>query len=292
MAENEKLDCLRKLQDVLQEKFRLERQLENLPKDLRNEENILRNIEKEFSDLQQLASDTVDEVKSLSIRYEDAFQVRTGYEKQMEFLNTQREYEALSKQLEEARANEETLLKQRNSKTKESEKLRKQVEEKEADVNAQREKVAAEQAKVDTQLSGINEKIADLDRQCLEIKGSVISDELYEKFSNIVKKKNGVGVVPVHGQVCMGCDRVLPMQFVIDLRLKQEKNEIDYCPYCSRIIWYEALDPETEKSFIFEQLESKGTGSESKAASSSHDGSQDADSYDESMGMDEGFEDF
>ena len=262
MAENEKLDCLRKLQDVLQEKFRLERQLENLPKDLRNEENILRNIEKEFSDLQQLASDTVDEVKSLSIRYEDAFQVRTGYEKQMEFLNTQREYEALSKQLEEARANEETLLKQRNSKTKESEKLRKQVEEKEADVNAQREKVAAEQAKVDTQLSGINEKIADLDRQCLEIKGCVISDELF------------------------------PMQFVIDLRLKQEKNEIDYCPYCSRIIWYEALDPETEKSFIFEQLESKGTGSESKAASSSHDGSQDADSYDESMGMDEGFEDF
>lgn len=292
MADNEKLECLKKLQDVLQEKFALEQQVETLPKELRKEEAVLRNMEKEFSDLQQTANDTVDEVKSLSIRYEDAFQTRTGYEKQMEFLNTQREYEALSKQLEDARANEETLLKQRNSKTKESEKLRKQVEEKEAEVAAQREKVAAEQAKVDSELSGINDKIAELDKACLEVKGNNISDELYEKFSNIVRKKNGTGVVPVHGQVCMGCDRVLPMQFVIDLRLKQEHNEIDYCPYCSRIIWYEELDPETEKSFIFEQLESKGTGSESKASSASSEGQQDADSYDESMGMDEGFEDF
>ena len=292
MAENEKLECLKKLQDVLQEKFALEQQVETLPKELRREEAMLRTVEKEFADLQKLASDTVDEVKSLSIRYEDAFQVRTGYEKQMEFLNTQREYEALSKQLEEARANEETLLKQRNSKTKESEKLKNQVIAKEEEVAKQKAKVDEEQAKVDTELSGINEKIADLDRACLEIKGNAISDELYEKFSNIVRKKNSLGVVPVHGQVCMGCDRVLPVQFVIDLRLKQENNEIDYCPYCSRIIWYDQLDPETEKNYIFEQLESKGTGSESKASSASSGSQQDSDSYDESMGMDDGFDDF
>ena len=291
MADNEKLECLRRLQDVLQEKFALEQQVETLPKELRREESVLRTEEKEFADLQALAAETADEVKSLSIRYEDAFQTRTGYEKQMEFLNTQREYEALSKQLEEARANEETLLKQRNSKTKESEKLKKELVDKEAAVEAQKAKVEEERAKVDSQLNGINEKIAELDKACLDVKGEAISDELYEKFSNIVRKKGGVGVVPVHGQVCMGCDRVLPMQFVIDLRLKQQENEIDYCPYCSRIIWYEELDPETEKSYIFEQLESKGT-SESKSASSSGESQQDSDSYDESMGMDGGFDDF
>ncbi len=290
MAENEKLDCLRKLQDVLQEKFTLEQQVETLPRELRKEEAVLRSMEKDFSDLRTLAEETADEVKSLRIRYDDATQLRTSYEKQMEFLSTQREYEALSKQLEDARANEETLLKQRNSKTKEADKLAKDVEAKQAEVEAQKAKVDEERAKVDSELSGINEKIAALDAQCLSIKGSSISNELYEKFSNIVRKKDGTGIVPVHGQVCMGCDRVLPMQFVIDLRLKQEKNEIDYCPYCSRILWYEPLDPETEKSYIFEQLESKGAG-DSKAASS-HDSQQDSDSYDESMGMDGGFEDF
>ncbi len=291
MADNEKLECLKKLQDVLQAKFELEQQVETLPRELRREEAELQRVEKEFAALQKLVEDTTDEVKSLSIRYEDAFQTRTGYEKQMEFLNTQREYEALSKQLEEARANEETLLKQRNSKMKESEKLKKDVVAKEEEVNAQRARVDEEKAKVDAQLSGINDRIAQLDNECLSVKGTSISDELYEKFSNIVKKKDGVGVVPVHGQVCTGCDRVLPVQFVIDLRLKQEKNEIEYCPYCSRIIWYEQLDPETEKNYIFEQLESKGSGSE-KASSAAAETQSDSDSYDESMGMDGGFEDF
>ncbi len=120
MAENEKLDCLRKLQEVLQEKFALEQQVETLPRELRREESVLKTMEKELSDLQTLSSDTIDEVKSLSIRYEDAFQTRTGYEKQMEFLSTQREYEALSKQLEESWSNDETLLKQRIIRTKES----------------------------------------------------------------------------------------------------------------------------------------------------------------------------
>lgn len=288
MAENEKLECLRKLQDVLQEKFSLEQQVESLPADLKREESTLKAVEAEYEELQNLTEAAIQEVKSLSIQYEDAFQQRTTYEKQMEFLSTQREYEALSKQLEEAKVAEHTLLKQRNSRTKESEKLKKDTEAKAAEVEAQKAMVEEERTKVDTQLSGIQSKIAELEEKCQEIKNGTISDELYAKFSNIVRKKNGLGVVPVHGQVCMGCDRVLPVQFVIDLRQKQEHNEIDYCPYCSRIIWYEPLDPETEKNYIFEQLESRGTESKS----SHKESAQESDSYDESMGMDGGFEDF
>ena len=81
---------------------------------------------------------------------------------------------------------------------------------------------------------------------------------------------------------------VLPMQFVIDLRLKQEKNDFDYCPYCSRILWFEKLDPEVEKNFIFEQLESTKADFKSSSAESK----QDTDSFDESMGMEEGFDEF
>ena len=290
MAENEKLECLRKLQDVLQEKFSLEQQVESLPADLKREESTLKAVEAEYEELQNLTEAAIQDVKSLSIQYEDAFQQRTTYEKQMEFLSTQREYEALSKQLEEAKVAEHTLLKQRNSRTKESEKLKKDTEAKAAEVEAQKAKVEEERTKVDTQLSGIQSKIAELEEKCQEIKNGTISDELYAKFSNIVRKKNGLGVVPVHGQVCMGCDMVLPVQFVIDLRLKQLSNEIEYCPYCSRIIYYEELPEDIEKNYIFEQLEpSKGEG---KSSGEGESQKSDSDSYDESMGMGEGFEDF
>ena len=206
----------------------------------------------------------------------------------MEFINTQREYEALTKQLDEAKLSEQTLLKSRNQKRAELEKINIELDAQEKICEEQKSVVDAEREKISSVLDSICAEIDELNKKCIEIKGNVISDELYSKFTNISKKKNGYGIVPVHGQVCTGCDMVLPMQFVIDLRLKQEKNDFDYCPYCSRIIWFEKLDPEVEKNFIFEQLEA--TKADGKAVSV--DSKQDVDSFDESMGMEDGFDEF
>ena len=287
MAENDKLECLRNLQDALKVKFDLEQQVEMMPVNLKKEVASLKEANEKYLELTDRYNSVTEEVKSLSIRYEDAFRTRTEYEKQMEFLNTQREYEALSKQLDEAKVQEQSLLKQRNSKNQELDRLRGELDEQEKVCDEAKARVDEERAKVESSLDDLNRQLDEMNAKCEEIKGSSISDELYNKFSNIVRKKKGEGIVPVHGQVCTGCDRVLPMQFVIDLRLKQQENEIEYCPYCSRIIWYEKLDEELEKNYIFEQLEpTKGEGKASQDDSSKSDG----DSYDESMG--EGFEDF
>ena len=288
MAENEKLECLKSLQEVLQKKFELENQVENLPANLRAEEAKLKDANSAYLKLTERYNAVNEEVKSLSFKYEDAFTTRTGYEKQMEFINTQREYEALTKQLDEAKLSEQTLLKSRNQKRAELEKINIELDAQEKICEEQKSVVDAEREKISSVLDSICAEIDELNKKCIEIKGNVISDELYSKFTNISKKKNGYGIVPVHGQVCTGCDMVLPMQFVIDLRLKQEKNDFDYCPYCSRIIWFEKLDPEVEKNFIFEQLEA--TKADGKAVSV--DSKQDVDSFDESMGMEDGFDEF
>ena len=288
MSENDKLECLRRLQDVLSMKFERESQVETIPADLRQEEHVLEHERNKLEELEEKFKNVTEEVKSLSIKYEDAFNTRTGYEKQMEFLNTQREYEAMSKQLDEAKIQESALLRRRNSKTQETEVVTKELEEQRAKVAEQTAKVEEERGRIESILADINRQIEEKNAECESIKSGNISDDLFEKFSNIVRKKKGVGIVPVYGQVCMGCDRVLPMQFVIDLRLKMQQNEIEYCPYCSRIIYYEQLDPEMEKNYIFEQLEAAKSEGKGSADSSKSD----SDSYDESMGMDEGFEDF
>ena len=288
MSENDKLECLRRLQDVLSRKFELENQVETIPQNLRHEEHILEHETAKLNELEEKCRTVNEEVKSLSIKYDDAFNTRTGYEKQMEFLNTQREYEAMSKQLDEAKVQESSLLRLRNSKIQETETVGKELEAQKVIVEEQTAKVSEEKGRIDSILDDVKRQIAETDAECEEIKSGNISEDLFEKFSNIVKKKKGVGIVPVYGQVCMGCDRVLPMQFVIDLRLKMQQNEIEYCPYCSRIIYYEQLDPEMEKNYIFEQLES----SKSEGKGSAESAKSDSDSYDESMGMEDGFEDF
>ena len=290
MSRNEKLDCLKKLQVILQKKFVLEDKINSIPADLKAEEAQLRSAQEKYQNLSDFFDSLQREQKSLAIKYDDAFNKRIEYEKQMEFINTQREFEALTKQLEEARISEQSFLKMRNSKTAELEKVKTDLEAEKAELDALEERVREEKGKVNSEISSINEEIATLDAECDSIKAGVIPEDLYEKFSNIVKKKDGFGIVPVYGQVCTGCDLILPVQFVIDLELKTEKGEIEYCPYCSRIIYKETLDDDVERSYTFEQLESQK--SESKSSSQDESASGESDNYDESMGMDEEFEDF
>ena len=290
MSRNEKLDCLKKLQVILQKKFVLEDKIDSIPADLKAEEAQLRSAQEKYQNLSEFFDSLQSEQKSLAIKYDDAFNKRIEYEKQMEFINTQREFEALTKQLEEARISEQSFLKMRNSKTAELEKVKTDLEAEMAELDALEERVREEKGKVNSEISSINEEIATLDAECDSIKAGVIPEDLYEKFSNIVKKKDGFGIVPVYGQVCTGCDLILPVQFVIDLELKTEKGEIEYCPYCSRIIYKETLDDDVERSYTFEQLESQK--SESKSSSQDESASGESDNYDESMGMDEEFEDF
>ena len=86
---------------------------------------------------------------------------------------------------------------------------------------------------------------------CDDIRKEGVSDEIYAKFSKIVKNKNGLGITPiVQGQVCSGCHMILPMQFVNDVR--RGTNVTEYCPYCSRILYYQE-DEETIDLSDFEQ---------------------------------------
>lgn len=291
MSQNKKLECLSRLQEVLQKKFVYEDQIESIPADLRAKEANLKEATDKYQELKEKFDNLTNEQKSLAIRYDDAFNQRIEFEKQMEFITTQREYEALTKQLDDAKISEQTLLKQRNSKNVELEKIKAELEAQEEVVNQTQAVVNEEKDKVDDQIIEIRNRITTLEAECNDIREGVISDDLYEKFSNIVRKKDGYGIVPVYGQVCTGCNLILPMQFVIDLELKNMNGEIEYCPYCSRIIYKQELDEEQERSYIFEQLEpTKSDGKVASAEEAQSSGSED--SYDESMGMGEGFEDF
>lgn len=252
--QGKKLECLMKLQKALKEKFELENEVESLPKKLREEEDKLKKLSSDFLRLTEDYNAAREEEKSLTIRYEDAFAQRVKYENQAEFVTTNREMDALLKQQEEAKNQENTLHDARNSKQKEVERLRRDLDEIDEECRVQQDIVDEERAKVSESIDKIYHQIDEVNQKLNKIKGNDITEELFERFSIISKRKNGDGIVPVHGQVCTGCNMVLPMQFVIDLRKKQENDEIEQCPYCSRVLYYEPLDPQKERKYIFVDL--------------------------------------
>jgi RNase P subunit RPR2 len=56
----------------------------------------------------------------------------------------------------------------------------------------------------------------------------------------------GRGIVAIKGGVCMGCHMILPVQFANSVRMGEE---IVFCPYCSRILYYEESEQGEEEFF-------------------------------------------
>lgn len=246
------------LQDVLRLKFELESEIESLPENLKTQKEELAEANKKFLELNEKYTKAKEDAASNSIRYDEAFQTRTNAEKMMDTISTQREYEALSKQIDEAKIKETGLLKARNTATALVEELKAQLDAQSKVCDEIKADVDAKSAEIDSIILEKKEQIAELDRRCLQVKEQGISDEIYAKFCNIVKNKKGVGIVAIHGQVCQGCHMVLPVQFVNDVRMG---NTTEYCPYCSRILYYE----ESEDSNIDYSVDSFGEDSDDES---------------------------
>lgn len=274
MAENKKLETLIRLQSVITEKLNLEKERDLIPQSLKENEALLQKASTILEGLEADLREAQSEEKSLALQYSDADHQSSEYQKMIESLSTMRELEAMNKQINEVEAKAKSLLTARKAKNDQIKELNGRIEEQKTIVGDLETKVNDAKVVVDAQLEEIEGRIKTLNAECDEIKGTVISEEFFSRFYNIAKKKDGEGIVPVKGQVCMGCNTVLPMQFVIDLRLKQLNDEVDTCPYCSRMIYFdENLTPEEEKSYIFDDIDV--IKSVSKSGESSEAGSDD-----------------
>ena len=262
------------LQDVLRDKFALESEIEALPLNLSTQKEELAEANRKYLELNEKYNKAKEEAAKYAVDYDEAFQERTNAEKMMDSITTQREYEALSKQIEEAKVRENGLLRARNNSNSLVEDLRAQLEAQGQVCDSIKADVDAKNAEIDSLIAEKKERIAELDSRCLEIKDMGISDEIYVKISNIVKNKKGKGIVAIHGQVCQGCHMVLPVQFVNDVRLG---NTTEYCPYCSRILYWEPSEDDNKDYSSLSSYASDEDGSDEDALAESVGSSADFD---------------
>ena len=71
------------------------------------------------------------------------------------------------------------------------------------------------------------------------------------KFERIIRNKGGRGIVAIKSGVCMGCHMILPAQFANRVR---NGEDIVFCPYCSRILFYEESEQGEEEFFDTEDM--------------------------------------
>ncbi len=231
-------DKLRDLQDILAKKFSVLEEIVEIPRTLETKEELLNRGKKLYIEKYEKIQKTTEELKNLRTSLDEAEVDRENYEKQMEVISTQREYEALEKEIADASLKEQSLRKSLLAKEKYLGELQEQLEEHEQLMEIQEEEVQNETKKKDELLGEKQKEIDALAAQEKELTPGIDESILF-KFERIIKNKSGVGIVPIHGIVCQGCHMTLPVQFVNDVR---KNEEFKFCPYCSRVLFYEDVE--------------------------------------------------
>ncbi len=247
MEMTEVFDNLKELQTVLVKRYDIEKQLAEAPQQLDAQEEALARDKRDY----QAKSETYSELKSavdhLKEELNVAVNLKESAEKSMDNITTHREYEALDKQISEAGEKEKTTRSQLLDQQNELAKVESEMKEKEALIQTGEEMLSIQRNALDEQIGSYKAELNSLKEKEKEIENSFDESfgETIYKFHSIIRR-NSEGIVSVRNGVCSGCHMILPAQFANEVR---EGGNILFCPYCSRILFYEETDDESAEDF-------------------------------------------
>ena len=234
MVMTEVLDKLKALQDILAQKNVVEAQILDAPKLLITQEELLARLKKGYIEKNEQYEKVRTHIAELKTQLFEAESSREKSEKAMDAISTQREYEALDKEIREAGEREQNTRKELQKEERIAAELDEDLKREEALIKQQEEELEDRKQKLSAEISGMTRDLDAL-KQAEEEVSPGINPETKFKLERIIKSKQGVGIVAIHGNVCTGCHMILPAQFANEVRIG---DKIVYCPYCSRILYY------------------------------------------------------
>ncbi len=231
-------DKLRALQDVLSKKFEVEKDIQEIPKSLATKTELLNRLKKSYMEKSATHQASTTRIQDIGQKLTDAEQEREKSEGQMDVIKTQREYEALDKEIKDATEKEQNLRKELQREQTSVEELKGALDKEEMMIRKQEEDVKEEQSKIKLKIKEKNAELKKLQGEEKKITPGLEEDILF-KFERIIKSKSGLGIVSLTKGVCTGCYMILPPQFVNTVR---SGEHVEFCPYCSRILFYQEDD--------------------------------------------------
>jgi len=258
MVTTEVFDNLKELQQILVQRYELEGKKSDAPKQLSNQEDLLAKTQKEFIEQKSNYDATQERVVQLKTQLEEAVKSREEGEKGVANSTTHREYEALEKQITEAKILEEQVRKDLQHEEKDLAELNEKLKNSEELIKFQESELNTSRDSLNKELSTYDEKLAKLKVEedkvtkninmiySAEENAELKAQEILFKFQRIIQR-NSEGIVSVRNGVCSGCHMILPANFANEVR---EGEDINFCPYCSRILYYEEVSEDQQEDYF------------------------------------------
>ena len=241
-------DKLIALQEILAEKYEIESKIENAPKDLGLQDELLVRMKEEYININTAYEEVKAKISKLKFDLDEAVAARERGERGMDNITTHREYEALDKEIKDASEKESQLRKELHTEERHFEDLSAKMSRKEQDLEMGKTELEEKKASWARNVEAYQAQL-----ESLKIReGEIVPDldpEIVFKFERIIRSKQNRGIVAVKGNVCDGCHMILPAQFANEVH---KGEDIVFCPYCSRILFYQEQEEVDETFFNFD----------------------------------------
>lgn len=253
MVTQDVIEILKKLQDILVKKYDLEAKRDEAPKQLSNQKDLLEKTQKEFIEEQTQYDSIKEKVSKLKEDLEEAVKTREEGEKGVANSTTHREYEALEKQILEAKNKEEEVRKELQKEERDLAELDEKLKNSNELITFQKSELESAQNSINKKTDEYTAELNQLDKEVEEITKELNNEEILFKFERIIQR-NSEGIVTVKNGVCSGCHMILPADFANEVR---QGDGIKFCPYCSRVLEYDEQSSEDTEDYF--SLDSVGS---------------------------------
>lgn len=229
----EKLKYLSELQDIDSQIDEINILKGELPLEVSDLEDDIEGMNTRIHKLKDKIDDLEGEIAKHHSNISEAEALILRYEKQMDNVKNNREYDALSKELELQRL--EIQLSKKKIKEAEG-----QLEKKVETLNVNEERFAAKSKELETKRVELQEIIekTEKEEEKLQKKSEKarkkIEDRLLKAYSKIRENyRNGLAVVKVERDSCGGCFNKIPPQVQLEIAMRKK---IIACEHCGRIL--------------------------------------------------------
>lgn len=229
----QKLDALLKLQTIDSELDSIKKVRGALPEEVNDLEDEIAGYQTRIDKFNQELAALETDIQNNKVGIKDAEKLIKKYEEQQMNVRNNREYDAISKEMElqglEIQISEKRIKEayaKIDSKKAEIEATIAQAQERKKDLDSKKQEldvITAESEDEEKELLSGREKAA-----------KSIEDRLYKSYTKIRNNAlNGLAVVPVKRGACGGCFNIVPPQRQADIR---ERKKIIVCEHCGRIL--------------------------------------------------------
>ncbi|MES2381586.1 MAG: C4-type zinc ribbon domain-containing protein [Bacteroidota bacterium] len=233
----QKLKALYKLQIIDSQISKLQAVRGELPIEVADLEDEIVGMETRLSNLQNDVKSIEESVSQNKTRIVDAKALAKKYEKQLEGVKNNREYEALNKEIEIQGLEQQAADKRIKNANFE-------LDQKKVAIDTLDTELKGRKLDLKTKKSELDSIIADTEKEETELNKErdkalkVADDRLVTSYDRIRKSvKNGIGVAVIMRESCGGCFAGIPPQRQADIKLRKK---IIVCENCGRVL----VDPE------------------------------------------------